>query len=223
MAFANNLGRGDILVLENVRYEPGETKDDPELAAALAELGDVYVDDAFGAAHRAHASNEGVARLLPEHAAGLLLEQEVTTLTELLESPRRPLAAVLGGAKVSEKIAVIERFREVADTILIGGAMCFPFLAAQGHTVGKSLCADDDVELAKRRWRQGRGPGQPGAAGRPGRGRSAGRRRRGQTIDGVDVPDALLGADIGPRTAAAMQEIAGPERCSGTDRWERSS
>ena len=202
-AFANNLGRGDILVLENVRYEPGETKDDPELAAALAELGDVYVDDAFGAAHRAHASNEGVARLMPEHAAGLLLEQEVTTLTELLESPRRPLAAVLGGAKVSDKIAVIDRFREVADTILIGGAMAFPFLAASGHTVGRSLCADDDVALAKRVL----GEGHSGAsldlpvdlvvADRLAADAEV------QTIDGVDVPDELLGADIGPRTAEA--------------------
>src|SRR5439155_25259479 len=130
--------------------EPGETKNDPELAAALAQLADVYVNDAFGAAHRAHASTEGVARLMPDHAAGLLLEREVATLSKLLESPERPLLAVLGGAKVSDKIAVIERFREVADLILIGGAMCFPFLAAQGHGVGNSLCAEDDVALAKR-------------------------------------------------------------------------
>ncbi len=138
-----------MLVLENVRYEPGETKNDPELAAALAELADVYVNDAFGAAHRAHASTEGVAHLVSEHAAGRLLEREVSTLTGLLQSPARPLVAVLGGAKVSDKIAVIERFREVADTILIGGAMCFPFLAAQGHDIGDSLCAPEDVELAR--------------------------------------------------------------------------
>jgi phosphoglycerate kinase len=148
-AFSENLQRGDLLVLENVRYEPGETHNDPQLAAALAELADVYVNDAFGAAHRAHASTEGVAHLMPERAAGLLLEREVQTLTKMLEDPDRPLVAVLGGAKVSDKIAVIERFRQVADTLLIGGAMCFPFLAAGGHTVGTSLCAPEDVALAR--------------------------------------------------------------------------
>ncbi len=147
---AESLESGDVLVLENVRYEPGETKNDPGLAVSLADLADVYVDDAFGAAHRAHASTEGVPRLLPEHAAGLLLEREVAALAGMLENPPRPLVAVLGGAKVSDKIAVIDRFRQLADTILIGGAMCFPFLAAQGHAVGASLCAGEDVDLAKR-------------------------------------------------------------------------
>ena len=139
-----------MLLLENVRYEPGETKNDPDLARSLASLADVYVDDAFGAAHRAHASTEGVARLVDERAAGLLLEREVSTLMGVLEDPARPLVSVLGGAKVSDKIGVIDRFRETADTIIIGGAMCFPFLAAQGHSVGDSLCAEDDVELARR-------------------------------------------------------------------------
>jgi phosphoglycerate kinase len=206
-AFAENLGNGDILVLENVRYEPGETKDDPELAAGLAELGDVYVDDAFGAAHRAHASTEGVARLMPEHAAGLLLEREVRTLSGLLESPRRPLIAVLGGAKVSDKIAVIDRFRQVADTILIGGAMCFPFLAARGHTVGNSLCARDDVALAKRvlaETAQARAglelPVDLVVADRLAADAEV------QTIDGVDVPNDRLGTDIGPRTAEAYAD-----------------
>src|SRR5690349_1396347 len=115
------LGDGDVLLLENVRYEPGETKNDPDLARSLASLADVYVNDAFGAAHRAHASTEGVARLVDERAAGLLLEREVSALSDVLANPARPLVAVLGGAKVSDKIAVIERFREVADTILIGG------------------------------------------------------------------------------------------------------
>jgi phosphoglycerate kinase len=206
-AFAENLGRGDILVLENVRYEPGETKNDPELAAGLAELADVYVDDAFGAVHRAHASTEGVAQLLPEHAAGLLLEREVSTLSSLLETPARPLAAVLGGAKVSDKIAVIDRFRQVADTILIGGAMCFPFLAAQGHTVGDSLCARDDVALAKRvlaETTEARAtlelPVDLVVADRLTADAQV------QTIDGVDVPDGLMGVDVGPRTAARYGE-----------------
>ena len=203
-AFADNLGQGDILVLENVRFEPGETANDPELAAGLAELADVYVDDAFGAAHRAHASTAGVAQLVPEHAAGLLLEREVRVLSELLEDPERPLVAVLGGAKVSDKLAVIERFRQAADTVLIGGAMCFPFLAAQGHSVGDSLCAPDDIALAKRVLAEG---GEARAtltlpvdlvvADRLAADAEV------QTIDGIDVPDGLLGTDIGPRTAEA--------------------
>ncbi|HZU40526.1 MAG TPA: phosphoglycerate kinase [Solirubrobacteraceae bacterium] len=216
--FAEHLARGDILMLENVRYEPGETRNDPELAAALASLAEVYVNDAFGAAHRAHASTEGVARLVPERAAGRLLEREVTTLSGVLEHPERPLVAVLGGAKVSDKLAVIERFREVADTILIGGAMCFPFLAAQGHTVGASLCAPEDVELARRLL--GAGGGAGGSVGGVGAAGSAGAARAQlelpvdlvlaerfaaeatpQPLDGVDVPDGLMGLDIGPRTA----------------------
>jgi phosphoglycerate kinase len=193
---SDDLGPGEALMLENVRFEPGETRNDPELSAALAELADVYVNDAFGAAHRAHSSTEGVAHLLPEHAAGLLLEREVTMLSEVLEHPVRPFVAVLGGAKVSDKIGVIERFRELADSILIGGAMCFPFFAAAGHAVGSSLCAPEDVELA----RSLQVPnlelpldlviGDRFAAEADSR-----------TLDGVDVPDGWMGLDIGPRTA----------------------
>jgi phosphoglycerate kinase len=203
-AFTENLHPGDVLVLENVRFEPGETKNDPGLAAALAELGDAYVNDAFGAAHRAHASTEGVAHLIPERAAGLLLEREVKILTELLTAPQRPLAVVLGGAKVSDKIAVIERFLQAADTILIGGAMCFPFLAVQGHQVGASLCAAEDVELARRALAAAQSaraaielPRDLVVAERLAEDAPA------HTIDSVDVPDGLMGLDIGPRTAAA--------------------
>ncbi len=215
-AFTETLTSGNVLVLENVRYEPGETDNDPELAAALAELADVYVNDAFGAAHRAHASTEGVAHLVAERAAGRLLEREVTTLTRLLQSPARPLVAVLGGAKVSDKIAVIERFREVADTILIGGAMCFPFLAAQGHDIGDSLCASEDVELARSTLA------------------AAGSRAQlelpqdlviaerfaadavARELDGVDVPGGWMGLDIGPRTAEAY---ARKVEAAGTVFW----
>ena len=195
----DDLGPGEVLLLENVRYEPGETKNDPDLARALASLVDVYVNDAFGAAHRAHASTEGVARLVDQRAAGLLLEREVDTLMAVLKSPARPLVAVLGGAKVSDKIAVIDRFLEMADTILIGGAMAFPFLAAQGHSVGDSLCAAEDVELAEKALAAGSeklrlpvdlvlgdGFAEDAAV---------------QTIDGVDVPDGWMGLDVGPRTA----------------------
>jgi phosphoglycerate kinase len=216
-AFARNLAPGDVLMLENVRYEPGETTSDPELAAALARLADVYVDDAFGAAHRAHASTVGVARLVSERAAGLLLEREVAVLTRLLESPERPLVAVLGGAKVSDKIAVIERFRELADTILIGGAMCFPFFAAQGHSVGASLCAEEDVKLAERTL-----AGQGGARARlelpidlvVAERMEADTER--QTTEGVEVPEGMMGLDIGPRTAKAYSATVGE---AGTVFW----
>ena len=207
-AAVDELGDGDLLLLENVRYEPGETKNDPELARSLSELADVYVDDAFGAAHRAHASTEGVARLVDQRAAGLLLEREVDTLMGVLEAPARPLVSVLGGAKVSDKIGVIERFRETADTILIGGAMCFPFLAAQGHSVGDSLCAAEDVELARRILDSG----------------SSARARlelpvdlvmaqqfsedaEALELDGLDVPDGWMGLDIGPKTAASYADV----------------
>ena len=205
---AENLGRGDVLLLENVRYEAGETRNDPDLAAALAELADVYVNDAFGSAHRAHASTEGVARLISDRAAGLLLEREVSALGGLLKDPARPLVAVLGGAKVSDKIGVIERFQRIADTILIGGAMCFPFLAAQGHEVGASLCEQPDVELAKRALEP---EGEVRAslelpvdlviADRLAEDAVA------QRLDGVDVPAGMMGLDIGPRSAEAYASV----------------
>jgi phosphoglycerate kinase len=203
-AFASNLSPGDVLVLENVRYEPGETKNDPELAAGLARLADVYVNDAFGTAHRAHASTEGVARLMDDHAAGLLLEREVRELSQLMEDPERPLVAVLGGAKVSDKIAVIERFLEVADSILIGGAMCFPFFYAQGHAIGGSLFDQGDVPLAKRALEAATTaraslelPVDLVVADR------FAADAEPHTIDGVDVPEGMMGLDVGPRTAAA--------------------
>jgi phosphoglycerate kinase len=146
---AQELGAADLLVLENSRFAPGETENDPELAAALARLADVYVNDAFGAAHRAHATTEGVAHHLPA-AAGFLLEREVTVLDSLLADPERPLVVILGGAKVSDKIGVIERFLELADAILIGGAMCFSFFRALGRATGDSLVEEEGVEDARR-------------------------------------------------------------------------
>ena len=216
-AFAQNLQPGDVLMLENVRYEPGETKNDPALAAQLAELADVYVDDAFGAAHRAHASTEGVARLIPERAAGLLLEREVAALSGVMEDPARPLVAVLGGAKVSDKIAVIDRFLELADTILIGGAMCFPFFAAQGHSVGESLCEPGDVELAQRTLAA---VGQARARMLLPRDLVVADRFAGdaevETTHNVEVPEGMMGLDIGPRTA---DEYAAVIAEAGTVFW----
>jgi phosphoglycerate kinase len=206
IALANSLRSGEVLLLENVRYEPGETKNDPALADALASLADAYVNDAFGAAHRAHASTEGVARRLP-HAAGRLLEREVKTLGGILEHPRKPLVAIIGGAKVTDKIAVIDRFMHVADTILIGGAMCFPFFKAQGHSVGDSLCEAEGVGPAKDALAQSRMdrshlelPIDLVIADR------FAAEAEHRVLDGVDVPDGWMGLDIGPRTAQRYAE-----------------
>jgi phosphoglycerate kinase len=208
---------GAVLVLENTRWERGETENDPDLSRELASLADAYVDDAFGSVHRAHASTVGVAELLRPAVAGLLLEREVTTLRAIVESPERPLVVLLGGAKVSDKIALIDRFLDTADTLLIGGAMCFSFFRAQGKPTGDSLVEEEGVELARRALDKARSS----------RGRlllpldlvlgdafdaQAERRAR----DGTDVPDGWMGLDIGPRTAEAFgQEIAG----AGTVFW----
>ncbi len=135
------LADGDVLLLENLRYHAAEESNDAAFAAQLAELADLYVNDAFGAAHRAHASTEGVAQLLPTHA-GLLMDREVSVLTSLLEAPEHPFVAIVGGVKVADKIAVLEKLVEVADTVLIGGAMAFTFVVAEGGEVGSSLHED---------------------------------------------------------------------------------
>ncbi len=187
---------GDVVMLENVRYEKGETKNDEELAKRYAALADAYVNDAFGAAHRAHASTEAVAHLLPS-AAGRLLEREVSILNGILEDPKRPLVAVVGGAKVTDKIGVLEAFVQRADEILVGGAMCFPFFKAQGHSVGDSLCEEEGIEPARRvmdsdklRLPVDLVAGEAFSADTPVR-----------AIDGVDVPEGWMGLDIGPSTA----------------------
>jgi phosphoglycerate kinase len=207
---ARELSEGEVLVLENSRFEPGETANDPALADALARLGDLYVNDAFGAAHRAHATTVGVAERLHPAVAGFLLEQEVTVLSALLADPARPFVVILGGAKVTDKIGVIKRFLDVADTILIGGAMCFAFFRAQGRPTGDSLVEEEGVEHARRvlelaarsRCRLEL-PHDLVLADRF----AADAEMR--ESDGPDVPGGWMGLDIGPRTAAAYgREIA---------------
>jgi phosphoglycerate kinase len=192
----------DVVMIENVRYEPGETKNDEELAKRYAALADVYVNDAFGAAHRAHASTEAVAHLLPS-AAGRLLEREVATLTGILEDPKRPLVAVVGGAKVTDKIGVLDAFLERADSVLIGGAMCFPFFAAQGHDVGASKCEEEGVEPARRALESDklRLPEDLVA------GREFDADTEVRELDGVDVPDGWMGLDIGRDSAEAYASV----------------
>jgi phosphoglycerate kinase len=210
------LDEGEVIVLENTRWEPGETRNDPALARELADLADWFVSDAFGSVHRAHASTVGVAEHLPS-GAGPLLEREVTTLETLVEDPQRPLTVVLGGAKVTDKIALIDRFLETADQILIGGAMCFSFFRAQGHQTGDSLVEEEGVELARRALEKADAaraalllPVDLVIADRF----AADAERR--ELAGVDVPDGWMGLDIGPRTS---QSYTGEISRSGTVFW----
>jgi phosphoglycerate kinase len=197
------VGDAAVTMVENVRFFDGETQDDAALARRYAATADVFVNDAFGAAHRAHSSTHAVAELLPS-AAGLLLEREVATLRGILEAPERPLVAVVGGAKVTDKIGVLDRFVELADTVVVGGAMVFPFLKAQGHAVGASLCEEAGVEPARRVIE---------AAGDKLHlpvdlvlGREFSADTEVQALEGLDVPDGWMGLDVGPRTAAAYAE-----------------
>ncbi|MFC4775707.1 phosphoglycerate kinase [Paenibacillus sp. GCM10023252] len=141
------LNNGDVLLLENVRFYPGEEKNDPQLAQAFAELADLYVNDAFGAAHRAHASTEGIAHHLPA-VSGLLMEKELEVLGKALHNPERPFTAIVGGSKVKDKIDVINKMLEIADNVIIGGGLSYTFFKAQGHEIGQSLVDNSKLDLA---------------------------------------------------------------------------
>jgi phosphoglycerate kinase len=183
-----------VELLENLRFDAGEEGNDPAFVARLVEGMDAYVDDAFGAAHRAHASIVGPPATLPS-AAGRLLAREVEVLLGLRNEPRRPFVAVLGGAKVSDKLGVIEALLGVVDALVIGGGMCFTFLAAQGHPVGDSICERDQLDVARRLL----------ASGKP---IIVGVDARGQVQTwGVHLPDGAKGFDIGPGSAAAFADV----------------
>lgn len=147
-AEVDKLNNGDIVLLENVRFYPGEEKNDPELARSFADLADVFVNDAFGAAHRAHASTEGIAQFLPA-VAGFLMEKELEVLGKALSNPERPFTAIIGGAKVKDKIGVIDNLLDKVDNLIIGGGLAYTFVKANGYEVGKSLLEEDKIELAK--------------------------------------------------------------------------
>ena len=201
LGMASSLEPGQVLLLENLRFDPGETANAPEFARSLAELADIYVDDAFGTAHRAHASTAGVAELLPAYAGDLLLD-ELGHLEALAGDPARPLTVVLGGAKVSDKIGLINRFLDLADHVLIGGAMCFPFFRAQGHSTGASLVEEEGVEMAREIL--GKSEGRRADLVLPVDlvlGRSFEADTETMTIDSTEVPDGWMGFDIGPVTA----------------------
>ena len=203
-ARADALNPGDVLLLENIRFYPGEEANSDAFAAALAQLADAYVNDAFGTAHRAHASTERVAAHLPA-CAGLLMEKELAYLGGVLESPERPLAAVFGGAKVSDKVKVLDRLLPQADAVFIGGGMAASFLKAQGHSVGDSLIEEDLIDFCGAAIRRAKESGtalhlpqdvaiaqriEPGAPN--------------QVVAASAVPDGWMTLDIGPQTAAAF-------------------
>ena len=186
-----------VVLLENSRFYPGETKNDPEFSEQLASLADLYVDDAFGAAHRAHATTVGVAEQLPA-AAGLLLEEEIDYLDGVLKAPERPFVAILGGAKVSDKLGVIESLLGTADTLLIGGAMCFTFFKARGYEVGASLVEDDYLQEAERLMGEAGDklvlPVDVVAAAKMEEDAES------RTVDVDDIPEGWMGLDIGGAT-----------------------
>ena len=203
------LGNGEIVVLENLRFDKREKKNDPAFCEELASLGDLYVNDAFGTAHRAHASTAGVAALLPAYA-GYLMENEVSTLTGMLDEPKRPFVAILGGSKVSDKIKVIDALLDKADTLIIGGGMCFTFLLAQGKSVGTSLKEEDWVERAAAMMKKAadRGvslllPVDVVAAD------AFANDARTAIVSVDEIPDDMMGLDIGPETAGLYAEAIG--------------
>jgi phosphoglycerate kinase len=198
---------GDLVMLENIRFEPGETKNDPALAARLGAIADAYVNDAFGSAHRAHASTEGIVHHVERSAAGLLFEREVRTLARLLEDPARPLVAVLGGAKAADKIGVINRFLETAECVLLGGGMSYPFFAVQGRRIGQSLCDDASLEAAREVLAR---TGTEDKLRLPldlvvADGFSADAELR--IADPIDIDDGWEAIDIGPRTRELYAQI----------------
>ena len=209
------LAPGEALLLENVRFEPGEEANDPALARALASLADVYVNDAFGTAHRAHASTVGIAAHLPS-CAGYLLRRESETLSALLDNPARPFVGILGGAKVSDKLAVAGNLLERLDALLLGGGMANTFLLAAGHAVGASLCEPDLADEAAAILAKGRALGVPILLPTDVVVASSVAAESGQVVPVAEVPDDAMILDIGPATVAAFAErIAG----AGTVFW----
>ena len=202
-----------VELLENLRFSPGETTDDPAFVAELVAGQDLYVNDAFGASHRSHASIVGPPRTLPS-AAGRLLEKEVEVLLGLRNEPRRPFISILGGSKVSDKLGVINALLEVCDGLVIGGGMCFTFLAAQGHHVGSSLLEQDQVETCRALLASGATIHLPSDVTGLGPGGKIGDPSAGGEVRqfGRDLPDGWMGLDIGPGTAAEFSDVIAEAR-----------
>ncbi len=215
-ALAASLQDGEVLLLENVRFEPGETKNDPELSKKFAALADLYVNDAFGSAHRAHSSTAGVAEYLPS-ACGYLIQKEIQFIGGALENPKRPLVAILGGAKVSDKIGVITNLIDKCDTLIIGGGMAYTFMKALGHSIGNSLLEADKVELASEMMQKAKEKGvnflipvdnKVGKEYKPD--------TEAKIVPSDDIPDGWMGLDIGPATQKLFADAV---KGAGTVIW----
>ena len=213
---ASELNSGEVLLLENVRFEKGETKNDPELSRKFASLAEIYVNDAFGTAHRAHSSTAGVADYLPA-VCGYLIQKEISIMGGALENPKRPFVAILGGAKVSDKIGVINNLLEKVDTLIIGGGMAYTFLRAKGYDIGKSLCETDKIDLANEMMAKAQAKGVNFLIPID---NVVGKEYKEDTeymvIDSDELPDEWMGLDIGPKTS---EMFANAIKGAGTVVW----
>ena len=215
-ALAAALENGDVMLLENVRYHKEETKNAPEFSKELASLADLYVNDAFGTAHRAHCSTTGVADYLPA-VCGYLIQKEISIMGDALNTPKRPLVAILGGAKVSDKIGVINNLLDKVDTLIVGGGMAYTFFKAMGHTVGNSICEDDKVDLAKEMLAKAEERGVKFLLPVDNKiGDNFAEDCNKQVNDGRDIPDGWQGLDIGPKSIALFCDAV---KDAGTVIW----
>ncbi len=213
---AAEVKEGEAVLLENVRFEKGETKNDVELSKKFAALADIFVNDAFGSAHRAHSSTAGVADYLPS-AVGYLIQKEIQFIGGALENPQRPLVAILGGAKVSDKIGVIENLIDKCDTLIIGGGMAYTFMRALGHNVGTSICEEDKVELAKSLMAKAEEKGVKFLIPQDNRvGKEYAPDTENMLVNSDEIPDGWMGLDIGPKTEEIFADAV---KGAGTVIW----
>ena len=216
-AKAAALQNGEVLLLENVRFHAAEEKNDPEFAKALASLADVYVNDAFGTAHRAHASTAGVADYLETAVCGYLIQKEIEVMGKALENPARPFVAILGGAKVSDKIGVINNLIEKVDTLIIGGGMAYTFFKAQGYDIGTSICENDKLDLAKGLMEKAAAKGVSLLLPVDNKiGKEYDENTEAMFVDSTAIPADWMGLDIGPKTEALFAEAL---KGAGTVVW----
>ena len=215
-SIAAGLKDGEVELLENVRFEKGETKNDPELAKEMASLAEIYVNDAFGTAHRAHASTAGVADYLPA-VCGYLILKEISVMGTALSNPKRPFVAILGGAKVSDKIGVINNLLEKVDTLIIGGGMAYTFMNALGYSIGTSICEADKVELAKDMMAKAKDKGVKFLIPVDNRvGDKYAADCEHMLVNSDNIPDGWMGLDIGPKTEALFADAI---KGAGTVVW----
>jgi len=199
-AKAAALNDGDVMIIENIRFHAEETKNEPDFAKELASMADIYVNDAFGTAHRAHASTEGVSHYLPA-VCGYLIQKEITVMGGALTEPKRPFVAILGGAKVSDKIGVIDNLLGKVDTLIIGGGMAYTFFKAQGYSIGTSLCEEDKIDLAKATLEKAEKAGVKFLLPVDTKvGKEFDPETESQVVDSTAIPDGWMGLDIGPKT-----------------------